>query len=176
MAIISRPIGFYEDKGTWVSANDPYHITNGIDLTDFTGGEGVDMLSQLIITKYSGVEELDIEFNRLAGRNNIAIGIGAGAFTVSLTALVISDSTKEAEERLNDIMGFVRDHDEMGDANIYMVMGRKVGSTWYLPLWENPANGNNDRKYLQGKLRAANPIYKSYGVYEIKLQFTEANI
>ena len=175
MVIWQKTIGIFEDKGGWVTANDPHHATNGIELTDFTA-EGNDMLSELIVIKFDAVEDLDMEFSRLAGRKNLMVGIGAGAFTINIRCLLIADGSKEAEERINDILGFIRSHDEMTDPDIYMVVSRKVNTTWYYILFENPSTGNNDRKYLQGKLRAAKPIYKSFGVYEINLQFTEANI
>jgi len=172
MAIWTNNVGIFEDKGTWVTNNTPHHVTNGIDISDFTA-DGTDYIIP-IVTKIGVVEDENIMIMNLAGRINFKISIGSGQAVVTMTCLCLDDTTSMAETKINNILEFIRRHDKMVDNDIYLVVSRLVNSTRYYIEFENVSDAYNIN-YMQCAITSGRPKMISYGVWEIVLQCEEVN-
>ena len=127
-----------------------------------------------VIVKIGVVEDPEIKITKIAGRTNFKISTGAGQATVTMTALCIDDANSTAEDKINNILEFIRRHDKMSDNDIYLVISRLVNGTRYYVEFE--ATGDTyGRNYLQCTLNSGKPKWKSYGVWEVNIQCEEVN-
>jgi hypothetical protein len=174
----ANPVGFFEyesshhdayDDDDWLTSN---FASDYVAKDQYTEAE--DALMDLVVTNVQITTDPQINILKLVSRKNKKISFGVSTDVIMLKCLVFDDSSKKAEEKINDIREFINRHDKMSNNDIYMIIRRKVSDTWYYIEWEDDSE-NYDRKYLQCSLQMGKPKLKNYGVWELNLQVEESN-
>lgn len=169
MAVWATTIGIFEDQGGWVAGNNP----SLIEITDFTA-EGTDYIL-INCASFKEMEGADMGIKKLPNRINMSIPLKKVAETLQLECYVLDTGSSYAEDLMNTIMTFYRNHQKFNAEDIYFVMRRYAGAAWRYPTYED-ADENTDRKYLQGKILDIRKKINDFGIIRYTLQFGEANI